>query len=131
MPHGKHFNGGDSIDRTIFCTVSYKKKLCLRPPPQFFSTGKGCIINIPDTSVHFYRATAKHGIAIDILSVRLSNACIVTKRDNSRLQTYEYVRYSNVSSLLRLNFVVLSLRVHPERSCQRGLPLCRKRKCDQ
>ena len=32
----------------------------------------------------FYRATAKHmhGIAIDILSVRLSNAYIVTKRDN-------------------------------------------------
>jgi len=31
---------------------------------------------------HFYRATAKHthGIAVEILSVRLSNACIVTKR---------------------------------------------------
>ena len=33
------------------------------------------------------------------------------------------VRYSNVSSFLRLNFVVLSLGVQSERVCQRGLPL--------
>ena len=32
------------------------------------------------------------------------------------------IRQSDVSSFLRLNFVVLSLGVHPERMCQRGVP---------
>ena len=36
--------------------------------------------------------------------------------------------YSNISSFLRVNFVVLSLGVHPKRVCQRGVLLCRKRK---
>ena len=69
---------------------------------------------------HFYRATEKHthGIAIDILSVCLSvclsNACIVTKR-TTVCRYFNTVRYSNVSSFLRPNFVILRLGVHPER----------------
>ena len=84
----------------------------------------------------FYRATEKHmhGIAIVILSVRLSdclsNACVVTKRDNC-MQIYEHHTIEQCSSFLGLNFVVLSLGVHPERVCQRGVTLCRKRKFDQ
>ena len=50
------------------------------------------------------------------LSVCLSNAWIVTKRDNN-LSICQHVRQSNVSTFLRPNFVVLSLGVHPERVC--------------
>ena len=74
--------------------------------------------------------THTHGLAIDICPfVRLSNAWIVTKRNNNLSIFQHHIRHSDVSSFLRPNFVILRLG---ERVCQRGVPpFCRKRKFDQ
>ena len=53
------------------------------------------------------------------------------KRNNSLSIFQHRTIYSHVSSFLRPNFVILLLGLHPERMCQRGVPICRKRKCDQ
>ena len=68
--------------------------------------------------IDFYRATAcnaTHGIAVAILSVRLSDACIVTKRNN-RLSTPYETGISLVFLLQRglLGIVPLHLKYSPK-----------------
>ena len=74
--------------------------------------------------------THTHGLAVDICPSVCQTRAL---RQNEIIvcRYFNTIRQSDVSSLLRPNFIILRLGVHPERVCQREVPLCRKRKFDQ
>jgi len=91
------------------------------------------VINVQLTNPYYYRATAKdtHGLAVDIClavrlsvrpSVRLSNACIVTKQNN-RLSISQHHTTQRCFWFLEAKFRNLAFRGSPRTSVlKRGTP---------
>ena len=92
------------------------------------------VINVQVTNPYYYRATAKHthGLTVDIYlsvclsvrpSVRLSKACIVTKRNN-HLSIFQHRTTQRCFWFLEATFRNLEFRGSPRTSVlKRGTPL--------